>query len=151
MSDMIWKPHVTVAALIERDGRFLMVREQADGEIAYNQPAGHLEAGESLIEAMIREAREESAWRVEPEALVGIYQWPNPDKGITYLRFAFSARAVEHFPDEPLDTGILAAEWMDLDAIAACAQQHRGPQVQHCIDDYLKGIRLPLDSIKDFA
>src|SRR5574343_794623 len=93
---MVWKPHVTVAAVVQRDGKFLLVEEETDAGLAFNQPAGHLEAGESLLEAVVREVREETAYDFRPRSLVGIYQWPHPEKGITYLRFAFAGELVGH-------------------------------------------------------
>ena len=147
--DNVWKPHVTVAAVIERDHRFLMVEEHTDLGIAFNQPAGHLEKNEDLISALIRETLEETAWEVAPESLIGIYRWPHPRLDIAYIRFAFSATPVRHHADRPLDTGIIAAHWLDIDTLRATRAQHRGPQVMQCIDDYLGGRRLPLDCLKD--
>ncbi len=149
--DGIWKPHVTVAAVIERDGKFLMVEEETNGGRAYNQPAGHLEKGEDLVSAMVRETLEETAWAVEPIALIGIYRWPHPEKDITYLRFAFSAQAVKHHPDRPLDSGIIAAHWLDRESILAKRSLHRGPQVLQCIDDYQNNEHLPLGILKELS
>jgi len=149
--DDVWKPHVTVAAVIERDGQFLMVEEQTENGIAFNQPAGHLEKDEDLISAMIRETLEETAWEVEPESLIGIYRWPHPRHDITYIRFAFSARPVRHHTERALDAGIIAAHWLDIDTLQATRAQHRGPQVIQCINDYLGGQRLPLDCLKELG
>jgi 8-oxo-dGTP pyrophosphatase MutT (NUDIX family) len=138
-----WKPNVTVAAVVEQDGAFLLVEEQTADGIRYNQPAGHLEEGESLVEAVIRETLEESARHFTPTALVGIYQYRKPDSPVTYLRFAFTGEVSD--PGEgPLDTGILRALWMPAADIRACRETHRSPLLIKCIDDYLAGRRYPL-------
>lgn len=145
---MTWAPHVTVATIVERDGRFLMVEEMTGDGLRFNQPAGHLEPGESLLHAAVRETLEETAHHVAPDALVGIYRWPHPS-GITYLRFAFSARVTGFEPDRPLDEGILRAVWLTPDEIRACAPRHRSPLVLACIDDYLAERRVPVDALRD--
>ncbi len=142
---MIWRPHVTVAAVVEQDGRFLLVEEDTKEGVRLNQPAGHLEQGESLIDAVIRETVEETAWEFAPEALVGIYMWPRPDGDITYLRFAFTGRLLHHHAGQALDTGIRRAVWMDADELAAARPMHRSPQVERTVQDYLAGRRVPLD------
>jgi len=147
--DAVWKPHVTVAAVIEDKGRFLMVEEETELGTVFNQPAGHLEKNEDLVSAMLRETLEETAWEVEPQSLIGVYRWPHPKLDITYLRFAFAARPVKHLPDRILDKGIIATHWMDLDAIRANRQLLRGPQVWQGIDDYLHGDHLPLSCLKE--
>ncbi|MCM2308191.1 MAG: NUDIX hydrolase [Sulfuritalea sp.] len=146
----IWKPNVTVAALIERDGRFLLVEEETDDGLRFNQPAGHLDESESLLAACAREALEETAWAFTPTALVGIYQWPRPQGDITYLRFAFSGELGAHEPGRVLDDGILRAVWMTPDEIRATAARHRSPLVSRCVDDYLAGRRFPLDLIRHY-
>ena len=148
---MIWKPNVTVAAVIERDGKFLLVEENSGGAVVLNQPAGHWDEGESLIEAVVRETLEESAWHFSPQALVGIYHWAHARKGITYLRFAFTGRLEDHESGRRLDDGIRRALWLTLDEVKAQAHRHRSPQVQRCIDDYLTGQRYPLSLIKDMG
>ncbi len=140
-----WKPNVTVAAVLERDGRFLLVEEQTTDGLLYNQPAGHLEAGESLLDAVIRETLEESAWRFTPTALVGIYQYHQADSGITYLRFAFTGELADHDAGRKLDTGIVRALWMPAAEIRANRARHRSPLLMQCVDDYLAGRRHPLD------
>lgn len=140
-----WKPNVTVAAVVEREGRFLLVEEQTAEGIRYNQPAGHLEAGESLLNAVVRETLEESAWRFTPTALVGIYQYHQADSGITYLRFAFTGELADHDAGRKLDTGIVRALWMSVAEIRASRAKHRSPLLIQCIDDYLTGQRHPLD------
>lgn len=147
MSEMIWKPNVTVAALVERDGRFLLVEEETPDGVRLNQPAGHLDEGESLVAACAREALEETAWQVAPEALVGVYQWRRPAGDVTYLRFAFAARALSHEAGRALDHGILRALWLTPEEIAASQAQHRSPLVARCVADYLAGRRFPLDLI----
>lgn len=139
-----WKPNVTVAAVVERDGAFLLVEEHTPDGIRYNQPAGHLEAGESLIEAVIRETLEESACDFSPEALLGVYQYRQTGSGITYLRFAFTGKLSAPHPERALDSGILRALWMPVDEIRACRDRHRSPLLMQCIDDFLAGRRYPL-------
>lgn len=139
-----WKPNVTVAAVVERDGRFLLVEEQTSDGTRYNQPAGHLEAGESLQDAVIRETLEESAWRFKPTALVGIYQYHQADSGISYLRFAFTGELADHDAGRKLDTGIVRALWMPAAEIRANRAKHRSPLLMQCVDDYLAGRRYPL-------
>jgi ADP-ribose pyrophosphatase YjhB (NUDIX family) len=142
-----WKPNVTVAAVVERDGAFLLVEEQTDDGIRYNQPAGHLEAGESLIDAVIRETLEESACDFTPQELLGIYQYQQADSGITYLRFAFTGTLSAPHPGRALDAGILRALWMPVDEIRACRDRHRSPLLMQCVDDYLGGRRHPLQML----
>jgi len=148
---MVWKPNVVVAAIVERDGRFLLVEEEADGAIVINQPAGHLDEGESLIYAAIRETLEETAWHFEPRALVGVYRWPHPHNGSTYLRFAFTGPVSRHEPGRVLDHGIVRALWMTPNEVRAARDRHRSPQVERCLDDYLAGQRYPLSILKDMA
>ena len=143
-NDRQWKPNVTVAAVVERDGAFLLVEEQTGDGVRYNQPAGHLEAGESLIEAVIRETLEESAWHFTPTALVGVYQYHQAHTGITYLRFAFAGDVTGDREDRALDTGILRALWLPAADIRARRAQHRSPLLMQCVDDYLAGQRYPL-------
>jgi 8-oxo-dGTP pyrophosphatase MutT (NUDIX family) len=142
---MIWKPNVTVAAVIEYDGRFMVVEEDTDDGIRINQPAGHLEANESLIAAVRREVLEETAWDFTPGALLGVYHWRHPSRDITYLRFAFTGTLDRHHPERPLDKGIRRALWLSLDELRANASQHRSPLILRCIEDYLAGQRAPLD------
>lgn len=142
---MIWKPHVTVATVLERDGLFLLVEENTDDGIRYNQPAGHLEFGEALSDAAIRETLEETGYTCVPDALVGIYQWRKPERDLSYLRFAFSGRVLAHDARRQLDEDIIAAHWLTPDEIRARQAQLRSPMVMRCIDDYLAGRRFPLD------
>lgn len=142
---MIWKPNVTVAAIIEQEGRFLLVEEHTSQGIRFNQPAGHLEQDESLLAAVAREAREETAHEFEPQHLVGIYRWPAPGSDIIYLRFAFTGRTLAFHPEQELDEGIIRAAWMTPQEIRACRPQHRSPLVLRCVEDYLSGRRYPLE------
>ena len=143
--------NVTVAALIEREGRFLLVEEETDAGLRFNQPAGHLDDGESLVAACAREALEETGWHFQPRSLVGIYQWPRPQGDITYLRFAFAGQLGAHDPARQLDTGILRAVWMSLAEIEASVERHRSPLILQCVRDYLDGRRYPLDLIRHYA
>lgn len=140
-------PEVTVAAVVERDGRFLIVEERIAGRLVLNQPAGHLEDGETLVAAAVREAREETAWRFTPDAMVGTYLWRNPDTARSYLRFAFCGSVDDHRPQQPLDTGIVRALWMTHEQLRAQPHRLRSPLVLRCIDDYLQGRRQPLESV----
>ena len=147
----VWKPNVTVAALIERDGRYLLVEEETDAGIRFNQPAGHLDEGESLITACSREALEETAWHFTPASVVGIYQWQRPQGDITYVRFAFAGNLGDHVPGRVLDDGILRAVWMTPEEIQASAARHRSPLVWQCVADHLAGQRYPLELIRHYA
>jgi len=149
--DMNWKPNVTVAAIIERDGKFLLVEEETDDGIRFNQPAGHLECREALADAVVREALEETGYHFVPECLVGVYNWRNENKDVTYLRFAFGGKIVGHDTDRPLDDGIIAARWLTLEEIRALTSQHRSPLILRCIEDWLAGKRYPLELITHYA
>jgi 8-oxo-dGTP pyrophosphatase MutT (NUDIX family) len=146
---MIWKPHVTVAAVIEDQGRFLMVEERIDGRRVYNQPAGHLEPGEGLAAAVIRETLEETAWHIRPVAVVGLYRWHQPQTDTTYLRVAFSGRGLFHETGRPLDTDIERSVWLAADEIREQAAKLRSPLVLRSIDDYLAGASYSLDLLSD--
>ena len=150
LKDRPWKPNVTVAAVIERDGRFLLVEEETPEGLRFNQPAGHLEEGESLLEATVREALEETAQRFVPEYLVGIYQWTRPQGDITYLRFAYGGRLEGEEPGRRLDEGIVRALWMTPDEVRATADRHRSPLILHCIEDWLAGERHPLSLVRHY-
>jgi ADP-ribose pyrophosphatase YjhB (NUDIX family) len=142
---MIWKPHVTVAAVIEREGNFLLVEEETSSGLRFNQPAGHLEAGESLLEAVIRETLEESAYHFVPQYLLGIYRWHANESNTIYLRFAFTGALARHEAERPLDTGILRTLWLTAEEIRATQARHRTPLVMRCVEDYLDNKRYPLD------
>ncbi len=151
MSERIWKPNVTVAALMEYRGRFLMVEEETSKGLMLNQPAGHLEEGESLVEACAREAMEETAHPFVPQALVGVYQWRRPDGEVTYLRFAFSGESGEQIAGRALDDGIVRAFWMTPEEIEASRERHRSPLVWACVQDWLDDVRLPLAVVRHFS
>lgn len=140
-------PEITVAALAESEGRFLLVEERIDGRLVLNQPAGHLERGETLLEAVVREAREETAWKFTPEWLLGVYLWRQPRTGRHYKRFAFTGTVTDHRPQQKLDTGIVRARWLTGDEIRARAASLRSPLVLRCLEDYLAGRRAALEPI----
>lgn len=140
----MWKPHVTVAAICERDKRFLLVRERVQGRIVLNQPAGHLDPGETLEQAVVRETLEETSYDFTPSNLVGVYRYVlDQPENETYIRFAFSGNLGEQH-NLPLDDGIIAAEWLSLDEIHQNHEILRGPMVLQCILDYLQKPSYPL-------
>lgn len=143
---MQWKPNTTVAAIAERAGRFLLVEEAINGQAVFNQPAGHLEHGETLIAAIKREVMEETAYEFEPESLVGVYLYPNPnDQAVTYLRFCFYGHCRGQHADRPLDEGIIRAVWLDAEDIRQ--RPLRSEMVTRCLDDHLQGRHYPLTLI----
>src|SRR4051812_41605979 len=142
---MIWKPSVTVAAVIERGGRFLFVEERIDGRLVLNQPAGHLDPDESLVAACRREVLEETAHDFEPRALVGVYRWHYAPKDVTFLRFCFAGDAGAFHKNRQLDEGIVAAHWLTPGELEARKSDHRSPLVAKCVADFLAGRRYPLD------
>ena len=144
---MQWMPHATVAAIVEDNGKFLLVEETTDRGNRFNQPAGHLEDNESLIEAVIRETLEETAYTFNPEALLGIYHWKHEHNDTTYLRFAYIGSVTNHQPNLALDEGIIRAVWMNIDEIRSNAALMRSPQVLTCIEDYLNGQQFPLSVV----
>lgn len=150
-----WQPDVTVATVVVRDGRLLMVEETVAGRLVLNQPAGHLEPDESLLDAALRETREETGWEVSLTAFVGAYQWKAPpvdgSPGRHYLRFAFAAEPVGHDPSRPLDTGIVQALWLTPTELQGLHDRHRSPLVWQVVADYLAGRRHPLDLMRQLA
>lgn len=140
----VWKPNVTVAALIERKGRFLLVEENTVDGVRLNQPAGHLESGESIVEACVREALEETAHAFTPTHLLGVYLWRS-EADTTWLRFAFTGELGAHDAGRALDSGIVRTLWLSGDELNARAAEHRSPLVTRCIDDYRGGRRYPID------
>jgi len=147
---MVWKPHVTVAAIIEQDNRFLLVEEETPRGLQFNQPAGHFEENEDLIAAVKREVNEETAWHFEPEHLVSIQLWRRNPAFPTFIRICFSGHCHNHDPDQKLDDGIVATHWLTRDEIAAEQYRFRSPLVLISIDDYLSGHRYPLSLIQSF-
>jgi len=147
-SDTQFNPDITVACVIVRDGRFLLVEESVRSRRVLNQPAGHLEPGEGIAEAAVREALEETGWTVHLQAFIGSYLWCAPETGKTYVRFAFAADAVQHHHDRPLDTGILRCLWLRADEIRAERDRLRSPLVLSVIDDFLSGQRAPLSLVR---
>ena len=139
--------HITVACVVQRDGKFLLVEETVGGGVVLNQPSGHWEDGETLIEGAIREALEETGWDVRPTALLGVYEYEPPGLGYGFLRFAFLADAVRHHAERPLDEGIARAVWLSVDELRAAAARHRSPMVQRAVDDALAGRSIPLSAI----
>lgn len=150
MQEPRWTPHVTVATVVVRDGRLLLVEEAIDGRQVLNQPAGHLEPDESLAAAAVRETLEETGWTVRLSAFIGTYQWTAPD-GTPFLRFAYAAEPVSHDPDRPLDDGILRALWLTPAELKADPGRLRSPLVWQVVADYLAGQRHPLCILKEAA
>ena len=149
---MIWRPSVTVAAVIERGGRFLFVEERIDGRLVLNQPAGHLDPGESLVAACRREVLEETAHAFEPRALVGVYRWHYAAKDLTFLRFCFAGDAGEADAQRQLDKEIVSLHWLTPAELAARRSEHRSPLVAKCVADFLAGRRFPLELLSpEFA
>lgn len=144
---MIWRPDLAAAAVVERDGRFLIVEERIRGALLLNQPAGHVDEGESIIDAVVRETLEESAWHFVPRSLLGIYLWRNPANGHSILRVAFSGDVTHFEPGRELDRPVVAAHWMERDALLAQSGRLRSPLVMRCIDDHLAGIRHDLSAL----
>ena len=150
-SGRFWQPDVTVATVVVRDGRLLVVEEQVRGERVINQPAGHLEPDETLLEAARRETLEETGWDVTLTAFIGAYQWKAPADGRHFLRMAFAAEPLRHHPDRPLDDGIVQALWLTPAELAAESARHRSPLVWQVVQDFLAGRRFPLQALNHTA
>ena len=146
-----WQPDVTVATVVVRDGRLLCVEERANGHLVINQPAGHLEPDESLLEAAIRETREETGWNVRITHVVGAYQWKATETGRHYLRFAFAAEPLDEIPGAALDEGIVRTLWLTPQELQAEQARHRSPLVWRTVADYLGGNRHPLSLVAQLA
>lgn len=147
LPEMARTPDITVAAVAETDGRFLVVEERINRRLVFNQPAGHVERGETLLEAVIRETREETAWLFKPQALLGVYLWRNPASGRYTLRFAFTGSVNDHNATQPLDRGIVRTHWLSRGELIDREPRLRSPLVLRCIEDYLGGNRLPLEPV----
>ena len=145
---MEWLPHITVATIVEDNGRFLMVEEHKGGRNVLNQPAGHLDPDETLIDAAIRETLEETGWDVEPTGVVGIYLYTAPSNGVTYQRVCFIAKALRHHSDYQLDDGIVGAKWLTREELIEQRDNWRSELIIRCIDDYLDGKRFGLELIR---
>jgi 8-oxo-dGTP pyrophosphatase MutT (NUDIX family) len=146
-----WQPDVTVATVVVDGGRLLCVEERVQGQLVINQPAGHLEPDETLLEAALRETLEETGWDVELNAFIGAYQWKAPETGRHYLRFAFAATPLLHHPARALDDGIERALWLAPSELRAEASRHRSPLVWQVVADYLAGRRHPLSLVQQLA
>jgi 8-oxo-dGTP pyrophosphatase MutT (NUDIX family) len=149
IADMARVPDVTVAAVAETAGRFLLVEERINRRLVFNQPAGHVERGETLLAAVVRETREETAWRFEPRALVGVYLWRNPGNGRTVLRFAFTGPVTDHDAAQPLDRAIVRTHWLTPAELEQRNARLRSPLVLRCVRDYLQGTRHALAAVAD--
>jgi 8-oxo-dGTP pyrophosphatase MutT (NUDIX family) len=147
LHNMARSPEITVAAVTETDGRFLVVEERINRRLVFNQPAGHVEQGETLLAAVVREVREETAWGFQPEALIGVYLWRNPNSGRSTMRFTFTGSVADHDAKQPLDRGIVSTHWLSRTDLLEREQRLRSPLVLRCIEDYLSGTRLPLDPV----
>jgi 8-oxo-dGTP pyrophosphatase MutT (NUDIX family) len=144
---MSWAPHVTVATIIERDNRFLMVYEESDGKLVYNQPAGHLDPDETLHEAAIRETLEETGWTVKLTGVVGVNLYTAPSNGITYFRTTFIGEAVSHDANRALDTGIIEAVWLTYEELLERKDQLRSPMTLQIVEEYRSGRRFSLEVV----
>jgi 8-oxo-dGTP pyrophosphatase MutT (NUDIX family) len=140
-------PDITVAAVTENNGRFLVVEERINRRLVFNQPAGHVEQGESLLAAVVREVQEETAWKFQPDALLGVYLWRNPSSGRGYMRFAFTGSVMDHDAEQPLDRGIVGTHWLSRADLVQRQPRLRSPLVMRCIEDYIGGIRKPLETV----
>ena len=147
--NQLTRPAVTVATIVVHDGAFLLVEEETRDGVRLNQPAGHLEAGETLVDAAVRETLEETGYRIALTALVGIYRWQAPVAGATFVRFAFAGEVIAHEAGRALDDGIVRALWLPYDDLAARRDTHRSPLVLRCVDDYRAGLWRPLDLVTE--
>jgi 8-oxo-dGTP pyrophosphatase MutT (NUDIX family) len=148
---MNWQAHVTVATIVEDQGRFLMVEELKGGKAVLNQPAGHLDPNESLQRAAVRETLEETGWDVELTSVIGIYLYTAPSNGVTYQRICFAAKALRHNPQSPLDEGIIGPVWLTRDELVTQQERWRSELVLRCVDDYLNAEHFSLDLLRDKA
>lgn len=144
----VWRPHVTVATVVPRDGKFLLVEETVRGHLVLNQPAGHLDPDETLQDAAVRETLEETGWDVSLTGLLGVQQWTSVSLGEQFIRFTFAALPLLHHPEQALDDGIVRALWLSRAEIAASAERLRSPMVLASVDYFIGGAQLPLDAIR---
>jgi len=147
---MVWKPHVTVAAIIEKNNKFLLVEEETANGIAFNQPAGHLENGEPIITAIIREVDEETAWQFIPDYIIAIQLWRKNPEFSSFLRVCFAGKVHSHQAEQKLDDGIITTHWLTRDEIAEKKSQLRSPLVLNSVDAYLSGEHYPLSLLKSY-
>ncbi|WBU42936.1 MULTISPECIES: NUDIX hydrolase [Marinobacter] len=146
---MTWKPHATVAVVVENEqGQFLLVEEVSNGKVVFNQPAGHIEENEAVLDAVRRETLEETGWEVEPQFFLGVYTYKALANGVTYHRFCYAARATKQVTTE-LDTGIIQPHWLSIEEIRGLGDKLRSPLVLRCIEDYRNGRQFPLDVVVD--
>ncbi|MDO7925168.1 NUDIX hydrolase [Pseudomonas sp. KFB-139] len=148
---MEWQAHVTVATIVEDQGRFLLVEEIKGGQAVLNQPAGHLDPNESLQHAAVRETLEETGWDVELTSVIGIYLYTAPSNGVTYQRICFAAKALRHHPEYTLDEGIVGPLWLTRDELLTQQHRWRSELVLRCVDDYLNGEHFSLALLRDKA
>ena len=146
----VWRPHVTVATIVPRDGTFLLVEESIRDQLVLNQPAGHLDPGETLLDAAVRETLEETGWHVSLDAWLGVQHWCTPE-GRAFVRFTFAASPQQHDAERSLDAGIVRALWLSRDEIEAAGARLRSPMVLASVDDWCAGQRLPLDAIRSYC
>ena len=147
---MRWSPHITVSTVLEQEGKLLFVEELIDGQRVINQPAGHWEDNETILEASVRETLEETAWTYEPDSIIGIYHWKHPANNETFLRFCFTGTLLTHEPGRTLDKEIIQAIWLSPDELAQRSVEHRSPLVSTCVNDYLSGQRFDLSVLKQY-
>jgi 8-oxo-dGTP pyrophosphatase MutT (NUDIX family) len=145
------KTHLTVAAVVEKRGQFLVVEEYSGGQKVINQPAGHVEPGETFIDAVVREVREETAWAFEPAAIVGVYLWEHPASAERFLRVTFSGAVHDHHASQPLDDGIIRTLWLNRDELMRRTDMLRSPMVMKVIDDYRENIKYPLQMFQQLG
>jgi 8-oxo-dGTP pyrophosphatase MutT (NUDIX family) len=148
---MIWRPDLAAAAIVQRDNRFLIVEERIRNALVFNQPAGHVDDGESIVDAVVRETLEETAWHFVPRELLGVYLWRNPENGHSILRVAIIGEVTRHEPQRKLDEPVVAAHWLDRDTLLSQPQKLRSPLVMRCIDDFLAGKRHDLAALSYLA
>ena len=146
---MQWQAHVTVATIVEDQGRFLIVEELKAGKAVLNQPAGHLDPDETLQNAAVRETLEETGWDVELTSVIGIYLYTAPSNGVTYQRICFAAKPLRHHPEYQLDDGIIGPLWLTRDQLQAEQERWRSELVMRCLDDYLSGEHFSLSLLRD--